>query len=241
MLIIAFSSVTKLLKAWYEKERYSKELERKNLEAELQFLKAQINPHFLFNVLNSVYFSIGKKPDLAQEIVLQLSEILSHQLYNAPKQKVLLSKEIAYLEKYISLEKIRQDTTLHLDFVFPKNPDQMMISPMLLLPFVENAFKHGYRSSPLGYWIRIRASLTEKYFHFMIENSFHPDNLPGFENKGIGLENVQRRLALLYPERHQLVIRQYAHVLVSGHQAVEEEADPEHIFQVVLQLERTEL
>lgn len=237
VFVLTISTAIKLLQAWYRKERYSRELERRNLETELNYLKAQINPHFLFNTLNSIYFSIVKKPDLAQEIVLQLSDMLSHQLYDARKSQVPLSKELDYLEKYIQLESIRQGEIVQVDYSFPRVSPKIMISPLLLLPLVENAFKHGNKTQAGGYWINIQVRVQQKELFFSIENSFDPQTTKTQrKNSGIGLENVSRRLKLIYPERHHFECLQR---ISAPWQTLAEEVQltlPEHVFSVNLQM-----
>lgn len=227
------SSLFKLLKSWYQKEKYSRELESKSYEAEVNYLKAQINPHFLFNTLNNIYFSIPKKPEIARDIVLQLSDMLSHQLYDARQPKVSLQKELDYLIKYIELEKIRQGDIVKVNDDFETLEKDWQISPLLLLPFVENAFKHGNKTNPNGYWIYIHASVDEAKFLFKVENSFDAQEREKSKTSGIGLENVKRRLELIYPKKHHLSIQQKIKNLTITH----EEVHQEQIFEVHLEID----
>lgn len=239
-LLVAITSFVKMVQSLYQKEKYAKELEKKHLETELNYLKAQINPHFLFNTLNSIYFSIRKRPELAQEIVLQFSDILSHQLYDASKNKLPLEKEFNYLKRYIDLEKIRQGEIVQVNYSFPEKANHYQVIPMILLPFVENAFKHGQRTTLDGYWINIKAELIEHTLHFEVENNYRPDHHT-HTYSGIGLKNVKRRLALAYPERHQLQINTYTQALnVLASIGEEQPPGEEHIFQVHLEVDLSE-
>jgi len=224
MLVI--STAVKFLKLLYEREKYTTQLEtqtleltQKNLETELSLLKNQINPHFLFNTLNSIYFLIKKDPAQSQEVVLQFSDMLSHQLYDATKYEIPISKEVAYIQNYIDIEKIRQGDLVAVNMEVSGDLTQL-IAPMLMLPFVENAFKHG-KSKTDGYWIKILIDVTEDKILVQVENSFDPSakplnlakdglKIPNFEDykKGIGLTNVRRRLELMYKQNYQLEVHQ---------------------------------
>lgn len=222
--LLILSTTLKFLKLLYTQEKYTQKLEKqtlelgqKNLETELSLLKTQIHPHFLFNTLNSIYFLIKKDPELSQEVVLQFSDMLSHQLYDTNKHEVPLSKEIKYLKNYCELEKIRQGDLVQLDFEATGKLEQP-IAPMLLLPLVENAFKHG-KGKADGYWIKIKVKANDFQLKASVENSYDPKVRPftlvkenqedaqgTHQKSGIGLVNVQRRLELMYPENHQLTI-----------------------------------
>lgn len=228
-----FSTIFKLLKSWYQKEKYMRRLENKNHEAEINYLKAQINPHFLFNTLNNIYFSIPKKPEVAREIVLQLSDMLSHQLYEARQAQVSLKKELDYLIKYIELEKIRQGEIVQVNYQFSEISEEWEISPLLLLPFVENAFKHGNKTALEGYWVDISAKIEDNYFLFEISNSCEKFHKEQTENSGIGLENVRRRLELIYPKKHELKIQQSTKEVIASREELEEE----RVFEVKLKLD----
>ncbi len=232
-VLLTFSTVIKLVKVWYQKEKYLRELENKNHEIELNYLKAQINPHFLFNTLNNIYFSIPAHPHTAQDIILQLSDILSHQIYEARKQKVSLEKELDYLSKYIELEKVRQGDIVRVDYQFAPTQKDWMISPLLLLPFVENAFKHGHKTAPQGYWVKIKAQMQGRTLHFQVRNTFDTDSQP--RKEGIGLENVKRRLALIYPHQHSLQINTQSYALQTQTNTHSEEQ--EAVFEVDLRIE----
>ncbi|ANQ52701.1 histidine kinase [Flammeovirga sp. MY04] len=195
-----------LLHNWYAKERYVKELENKNMAAELNLLKSQLQPHFLFNNLNTIYFLMDSQPEKAKELVVQLSDALSHQLYKANQDKVMLEEELEYLESYIKIEQIRHQDFLELNYNFPEETSKLSIAPMLLMTFIENAFKHSTHSK--GYKINIDISLNGN------ELKLHVINTKGEAkaNKkvgGLGLTNVRKRLQLLYPQMHQLEITEH--------------------------------
>lgn len=205
LMLLGFSLAFFFLEKWYQKERYARELEKRNLESELAMLKNQINPHFVFNTLNTAYMLMENKVEKAKEVLMQFSETLSHQLYDTSKDRIALSKEIDYLKNYIELEKLRHDDLLHLDFQCPKHLNGYKIAPMLLLPFVENAFKHGKSSN--GYWIKLTLEIENSTLHFFTENSVNnQSNSTSAKSGGIGLANVKRRLNLIYPGAYDLNI-----------------------------------
>lgn len=180
------------------KER-EKNLVREKLNAELQLLRNQLHPHFLFNTLNNIYALTRKKSDLAPEAVLKLSELLSFMLYESKKETIPVRTELAFLEDYISLERIRYDKRLNLTFEKEvQDPDQP-IAALLLLPLVENAFKHGAGETRYDSFIKIKLKQTNGDFQFNIENSFEPTKTTGDKNR-IGLSNIRRQLELLYNE-----------------------------------------
>ncbi|MEM9982843.1 MAG: histidine kinase [Bacteroidota bacterium] len=229
LLLVSTTTVIKLLRAWYQKERYTRELEKKHLETELNYLKAQVNPHFLFNTLNNIYFSVDQRPAVAKEMLLQLSEMLSYQLYDVKNKQVSLEQELAYLKRYVHLEEIRQEDIVDVTLHFSALTEALVISPMLLLPFVENAFKHGDKTSPKGYWITIKATCEAHKLFFTVENTYEPKEHHHLVKSGIGLENVKRRLALLYPQKHQLTIETFTQTSTTSTQV--------HVFAVQLTIE----
>lgn len=205
-VMVAFTTAFKFMQQWNERNNYAKELERKNLESELEMLKSQINPHFIFNTLNMIYFLMEQKDEKAKEVLLKFSDILSHQLYDYNKDYVDLNKEIEYLENYIELQKMRHDEDiLDLKYHLPKQPGNLKIAPMLLIPFVENAFKHGSNSK--GFYIGIRMNMEGDYLHFETKNTFNPNKKMNRKVGGIGDKNVKRRLELMYPNEYDLEIQ----------------------------------
>lgn len=212
LVLVSFTTAVKFIIQWQERNRYAARLERKNLESELEMLKSQINPHFIFNTLNTIYFLMEQKEDeRAKEALLKFSDTLSHQLYDYNKDFIDLGKEVEYLKNYIELQRLRHDEELlKLEIDLPERINgQYKIAPMLIIPFVENAFKHSSNSS--GYTIKIGLSLKKNKLNFFTENTINPNKKlkPNGEpmEGGIGLVNVQRRLDLVYPKRHELELK----------------------------------
>jgi len=191
--------------------------------AKLDFLQSQINPHFLFNALNTVYgMAIQEKAERTSEAVQKLGDMMRFMLHENLQPRILLVREIEYLKNYISLQRLRTDAipgvSIQTEISETNSPAQ--ISPMLLIPFVENAFKHGISFREPSY-VRIVLDLAEKTLNFDVSNSNHvkPADDPEKEKSGIGLSNVRQRLNLLYPGRHELTIREtgrefFAHLTI---------------------------
>jgi len=206
---ITLAMSIKLTKNWIETERRHRLLEKEKLETELKFLKYQFNPHFLFNSINSIFFLIHKNPDMASASLAKFSELLRHQLYECNDQQIPLNKEIAYLENFIELEKLRQNENLTVDVNMepPYYPD-MGIAPFILMTFVENAFKHVSKEKDRSNRISISLNLNAGQLHFKVANSSTGNASAEVVNYGgIGLKNVQRRLDLIYPGQYQLDIK----------------------------------
>ena len=184
-------------------ENMRMETELKLKEAELKLLKAQIHPHFLFNTLNNLYGLTMEKSDEAPSLVLRLSEMLDYILYRCDAKQVSLSEEINNLKNYLEIEKIRYSEKLRLEFICPERTGKYMIAPLILLPFIENAFKHGVSTNPDTGYVSVILELVEGHFKFTVSNS-KPVTGQNKSSKGIGLANVQKRLALLYPGKFEL-------------------------------------
>jgi two-component system, LytTR family, sensor kinase len=199
----------KLTKSWLQSKHRHQLLEKEKLETELNFLRYQFNPHFLFNTINSIFFLIHKNPDMASTSLAKFSELLRYQLYECNDERIALTSEMAYLENFIGLEKLRQDNDLQIALEFDRQDnDQLAIAPFMLMTFVENAFKHVSRHADQPNWIKIRLQSTGHRLDFSIANSvsrFSTGELIRYG--GIGLKNVQRRLDLLYPGQYQLDIQ----------------------------------
>lgn len=200
----------KLTKNWIQTRQRQQVLEKEKLETELTFLKNQFNPHFLFNTINSIFFLIRKNPDMASASLAKFSELLRYQLYECNDQQILLSREIAYLENFVELEKLRQNPNmqvcLNLEGPFPA---PVVIAPFVLVSFVENAFKHVSRHANEPNWITIELALAGQELTFRVANSASPESTHEVVHSGgLGLKNVQRRLDLLYPQQHELLIKQ---------------------------------
>ncbi|MEN0004363.1 MAG: histidine kinase [Bacteroidota bacterium] len=207
LLLLYITMALYFIQQWYVKERYARELEKKNLEGELQLLKYQMQPHFLFNTLNAIYMLMERNTQTAKEALLQFSDVLSHTLYDAQKDRITLEQELEYLRNYLEIEQLRNEGLLELEFNLPDPPVAYQLAPMLLIPFIENAFKHG--KSAKGYWIKLDLEVEGQELRMQLKNPMHPKAPKALPTKGgIGLVNVKRRLKLLYPEKHQLEIDQ---------------------------------
>lgn len=203
-LVIA-GAAFKLLLDYTRAQRRLADLAREKAEAELNFLKSQINPHFLFNSLNSVYFLIDKNNSPAREALHKFSDMLRYQLYEMNGDKIPIEKEISYLRDYVDLQKLRKDEKYTVQFDCSSDVKGFSIEPLLLIPFVENAFKHiSNRHDKMNY-IKLNLNRDNGEFIFTVENT-KEKNQPAGRHEGIGLNNVKRRLELLYPGRHDLQI-----------------------------------
>jgi two-component system, LytTR family, sensor kinase len=207
--IIMFTGGIKLLKTWYIDTQKKAQQEQQKLAAELNYLKGQIHPHFLFNTLNNLYALTMQKSDDAPATVLKLSQMMHYMLYDAAEEVVPLTKEIKHIQNYIELESIRYGSRLDLSFTVTGTVEGRNIAPLILLPFVENAFKHGISNEHRECWITIDLKVREGMLMLKVENSINTTNktsdLLDYKS-GIGLKNVKRRLELLYPGMHQLNI-----------------------------------
>lgn len=173
-------------------------------DAELKYLRDQVNPHFLFNTLNSIYALAKQQSEQTPEVVHQLSTLLRYQLESAQLETVSLRKELDFIQDYLLLEDTRLGDRCRIEFELSRQPARYLIYPMVLLPFVENAFKHGANATRGESYIRVAAEIADATLDFTVENS----RVPGVKvaGTGTGLANVKRRLDILYPNRHELVI-----------------------------------
>ena len=206
-VFLFLSAVLKFTVDWFLNERVQRDLENQRLSAELSFLKSQINPHFLFNSLNSIYSLAYQKSDTTPEAILKLSEIMRYMLYECNDNKVELTKELQYLQNYIDLQKIRFGNKAFIDFEVTGEVTNQHIVPLLLISFIENAFKHGIANDALAP-IKLKINLEDGHLYFFIQNKKHTHNRDS--SGGIGLANVRRRLDLLYPGKYNLDIRDEA-------------------------------
>jgi LytS/YehU family sensor histidine kinase len=205
----AISTLAKILSDWSFHERDKKELQTQTMQSELKFLKSQINPHFLFNTLNSLYALTLKKSDAAPEIVIKLSEMMRYMLYECNERRVPLRKEVQYIQNYLDLERIRQGQNARIEFVMNGNIREQQIAPLIFTPFLENSFKHGLNNQLTEGFVQIRLDVEDHKVHLEIENSKAPVKPAQNHNKpsgGIGLVNVRRRLNLIYPNSYNLVV-----------------------------------
>jgi two-component system LytT family sensor kinase len=200
----------KLTKNWIQTRRREQTLEKEKLETELKFLKSQFNPHFLFNTINSIFVLIHKNPGMASESLAKFSDLLRYQLYECNESQIPLDQELNYVENFIELEKLRQDNNLKMDFsMTPDHSGNLVIAPFVLMPFIENAFKHVSQRKDGSNWIKMRLEVKHGYLHFDIANSVskHTASRELMHYGGIGLKNVKRRLDLIYTEKYQLALQ----------------------------------
>jgi sensor histidine kinase YesM len=202
------TSLVKLSKSWFivnELERRLLQSETEKVQIELMALRAQVNPHFFFNTLNSIYSMALDKDDRLPGTVLQLSELMRYFLYESKGAFVPLDKEIAVLQDYISLQKLRSKQTLETTVNITGNMDGQQIAPLLLITFVENAFKHGAKGNTGSTFVHLSLAVEGNELNFRLENNLGiADKTIQEEHAGVGLQNVKRRLELLYPGNYRL-------------------------------------
>lgn len=190
---------------WYEEIKLKEELARRNFETEIALVKSQINPHFLFNTLNNIDVLIGKDAAKASDYLNKLSGILRYMVYETRGEKIPLAKELDYLEKYLELEKIRTVNPDYIRFQIVGEANGFAIAPMILFPFVENAFKHTEYNKNANF-IRILVTIENERLVFECENSYQKNGNKNHVFGGIGNELIKKRLRLAYPEKHKLEI-----------------------------------
>ena len=208
LFIVIFLGMIRFAVDWFEFEARQKNVENERLIAELNFLKAQINPHFLFNTLNNLYYLAYTQSAKTTEVIAKLSQMMRYMIYDSNYPLVPLSKEIEYMENYISLERLRLNDQIPIKFAIKGgNPQDFLIAPLIFITFLENAFKHGVSNNHPQAWVDIRIELRENECVYTVQNSKMPFVKPEAEQKsGIGLQNVKRRLELSYPGKHSLTV-----------------------------------
>jgi len=202
-LLTSTGAALKLLTDYVKTQRRLAAISQEKAETELKFLKSQINPHFLFNSLNSIYFLIDKQNTEARQTLLQFSDLLRYQLYECNADAITIEKEIAYLEDYVRLQQLRKDNNYIVDMQL-NGTGGFEIAPLLLMPFVENAFKHISHYSDRKNFVKLSMEKSNGSFHFTVENSKEEGERSTEPTGGIGLANVKRRLELLYPDKYKL-------------------------------------
>jgi two-component system, LytTR family, sensor kinase len=190
---------------WFDSQKLKDELINQRQSSELALLRSQVNPHFLFNTLNNIYSLVYKKSDEAPAAVMKLSRIMRYMLYDSNSDTVQLEKEVDYLRSFIELQELRINQKDYVDFIIVGDIENRTIAPMLLIPFVENAFKHGGKNHTPGITIHLYAEAGQIRFEVM---NYKKRNLLAHKDEigGIGLQNIKRRLELLYNGRHTLQI-----------------------------------
>lgn len=210
LFYMAFAVALQLSREWYQQREHIRKIEVEKLNTELDYLKAQINPHFLFNSINTIYFQIDKQNSTARETLSSFSEMLRYQLYECNGHDVDIEKEISYLKNYVDLQRHRKDNNYKITFDH-SGVHGFRIAPLLLIPFVENAFKHVSHFAH-GNEINIRMHRDNDSFKMHVSNTCDDSNYKSSSHGGIGLKNASRRLELLYPSRHNLEINTQPHL-----------------------------
>jgi two-component system, LytTR family, sensor histidine kinase AlgZ len=208
LFIVLFVAMLRIARDWFELQARTKTIENERLSAELNFLKAQINPHFLFNTLNNLYYLAFTQSPNTTEVIEKLSQMMRYMIYDSNHNRVLLQKEIDYMQNYISLERLRLNNHIPIKFELEGNPDGVFIAPLIFITFLENAFKHGVSNNNPQAWINICIRIQGKACTYTVENSKLPlASASALEKSGIGLLNVRRRLELSYPGQFDLQVQ----------------------------------
>jgi sensor histidine kinase YesM len=197
----------KTLKNWYVEQQKTETLEMENANAEIQLLKAQVHPHFLFNTLNNIYsFSLTASPQ-AGVLIAKLAAMLKYMVHECEEKTVSLAKELKLMQDYMGLERVRYGKRLDMKVEITGDPGNKQIAPLLMIPFVENSFKHGTSQMLQHPWVKLEITIIDNQLFFKLVNSRPLLTQSSLGGSGIGLMNVRKRLQLLYPGRHQLDIR----------------------------------
>jgi two-component system, LytTR family, sensor histidine kinase AlgZ len=205
LFIVLFVGMMRFAVDWFEFEAKKKEVENERLIAELNFLKSQINPHFLFNTLNNLYYLAYTKSENTTEVIAKLSQMMRYMIYDSNHARVLMTKEIEYMQNYISLERLRLNDQIPIQFKIDGSPDHVWIAPLIFITFLENAFKHGVSNNNANAWVKINIQLIEGECIYTVENS-KALVTSNTEKSGIGLQNVARRLELSYPGQYKIKV-----------------------------------
>ncbi|MRI01190.1 sensor histidine kinase [Kriegella sp. EG-1] len=201
---LLFSTMLRVYFSWQKNENLRKTIEKEKVESELQFLKAQLNPHFLFNSLNTIYSLSVKKSKDTSDAIINLSELMRYMLYEADKENVPLSKEIEYIKSYVALQRLRLADSENVHLKISGDDNNKNIPPLLFISFIENAFKYGtdYNGKTM---VKINFLIQEAYIHFSVINNIGVIK-KNDKSSGLGLENIKNRLKYLYPNSHILDI-----------------------------------
>jgi two-component system, LytTR family, sensor kinase len=210
LAIVLLSIVLRMFSQKLAKEKREAALSHEHLLSEMKFLKSQVNPHFLFNALNNIYALVHLKHDNASAMLIKLSNMLRYMLYECNDELVPLQREIDYITNYIELQQLKTERPQNIKFVFDEVDTNVLIPPLLLVPLVENSFKHSSIEDVLLGWVDINLSTTADHIKFSIFNSLPATSIVKDETGGIGLENVRKRLCLLFLDEHNLIINSTA-------------------------------
>lgn len=222
--IIASALMLKFGKHWYHKQYRNLQLQKENTEAQLQLLTAQVHPHFLFNTLNNIYSKTQTESPNGSVMIMSLSDVLRYILYEGSKLFVPLKQELTMITEYIKLEQVRYGNNIEVHMQIPERTEDIYIAPLLLLPFVENCFKHDSNSNMQNPWINLTVELKNETMVMKLMNGKTPGKETDQANPGVGISNVCQRLELLYKDKYELKI-----------------LDDEEVFVVDLQIELTKL
>lgn len=214
LTVAGIAAAIKLMKYWYVKEQRNLQLQKENIAAQLQLLKAQVHPHFLFNTLNNIYSYTQKVSPTGSTLVMGLSDLLRYILHEGSKPLISLDKELKMIEDYMLLEQIRYGDRLDINKELPTETNGLTIAPLLLLPFVENCFKHGTSQMLEQAWIRLAIDIEGNTLKMTLINAKVPIKEENKPVSGIGISNVRKRLELLYPGKHELAIREEEDVFI---------------------------
>ncbi|SOE22613.1 Histidine kinase [Spirosomataceae bacterium TFI 002] len=203
IFIVGFISMLRFAKDWFELEAKRKEIENEKLISELRFLKEQINPHFLFNTLNNLYYLAHTQSPNTKEVISKLSQMMRYMIYEANSEKVAVSKEIEYIRNYIDLEKLRLEDNVPIVLTVEGNYEQLKITPLIFITYLENAFKHGVSQTNNDAWVNVSIKFEGNKCIYHVSNSVVDGEMETV-NTGIGLSNTKRRLNLSYNGKHKL-------------------------------------
>jgi hypothetical protein len=212
--ITAMAFVMKFGKYWYLKEQRNLQLQKENTEAQLRLLTAQVHPHFLFNTLNNIYSQTQTESPKGSKMIMELSDMMRYILAEGSKAHVALTKELTMIQDYINLERVRYGNKLDLHLSLPEATSDLQIAPLILLPFIENCFKHGASRFLRNPWINLKIELKEKTLFLKLMNGKDEEGSQRLPKSGTGIPNVKERLRLLYPDRHELQISDEKDVFV---------------------------
>ena len=208
ILAIAVSTSIKITRKWYTNEKERKDMENQRLTAELSLLKSQINPHFFFNTLNSIYSLAIQKSGKTPEAIVKLSELMRYIIYESDKNLVPLKKELEYIRNYVELQRLRLMSNVKVTYNIEGIYNDIMVEPLLFLPFIENAFKHGVDYTK-DCEIKIKFVVNSERIFFTVENALVPKSKKQpVDSSGIGLANTKKRLELLYADKYELNVNQ---------------------------------
>jgi LytS/YehU family sensor histidine kinase len=210
----ALALMLKFIKYWYVKDQRNLQLQKENAEAQMRLLTAQVHPHFLFNTLNNIYSQTQTESPKGSKMIMGLSDLLRYILYEGSKPLVPLNKELTMITEYINLEKIRYGNKLDVHVLIPDKTEDVYIAPLLLLPFIENCFKHGASNMLEEPWINLTVEMKDTRLIMKLMNGKVSLKQELYTKKGIGIDNVRQRLDLLYRNKYDLQIREDEEVFV---------------------------